>query len=144
MLKVLYHRAKFGGVRISPATGQSKTGQPKTLSFLFAYVSIMLVNDRICAHNFTLKAFDYGNDFDTVGYCYLYDMLSVDGDADATMETRIQIGWNKFRQLAHTHTHSHFMALLDFVRDYPDELAPERQNQKGGSGISWAICKYAP
>jgi len=26
-------------------------------------------------------------------------MLSVDGDADAAMETRIRIGWNKFRQL---------------------------------------------
>jgi len=26
--------------------------------------------------------------------------LSVDGDADAAVETRIQIGWNKFRQLA--------------------------------------------
>jgi len=26
-------------------------------------------------------------------------MLSVDGDADAALETRIQIGWNKFRQL---------------------------------------------
>ena len=25
-------------------------------------------------------------------------MLSVDGDADAAVETRIQIGWNKFRQ----------------------------------------------
>jgi len=30
---------------------------------------------------------------------YLDDMLSVDGDADAAVETRIQIGWNKFRQL---------------------------------------------
>jgi len=30
---------------------------------------------------------------------YLGDMLSVDGDADAAVETRIQIGWNKFRQL---------------------------------------------
>jgi len=29
---------------------------------------------------------------------YLGDMLSVDGDADAAVETRIQIGWNKFRQ----------------------------------------------
>ena len=28
-------------------------------------------------------------------FCYLRDMLSVDGDADA----RIRIGWNKFRQL---------------------------------------------
>ena len=26
-------------------------------------------------------------------------MLSVDGDADAAVEARIQIGWNKFRQL---------------------------------------------
>jgi len=26
-------------------------------------------------------------------------MLSVDGDADAVVENRIQIGWNKFRQL---------------------------------------------
>jgi len=32
-------------------------------------------------------------------FCYLDDMLSVDGDADAAVETRIQIGWNKFRQL---------------------------------------------
>jgi len=35
-------------------------------------------------------------------FCYLGDMLSVDGDdgdADAAMETRIRIGWNKFRQL---------------------------------------------
>jgi len=27
--------------------------------------------------------------------CYLGDMLSVDGDADAAVETRIRIGWNK-------------------------------------------------
>jgi len=26
-------------------------------------------------------------------------MLSVDGDADVAVETRIRIGWNKFRQL---------------------------------------------
>ena len=32
-------------------------------------------------------------------FCYLGHMLSVDGDADAAVETRIQIGWNKFRQL---------------------------------------------
>ena len=30
---------------------------------------------------------------------YLGDMLSVDGDADATVENRIQIGCYKFRQL---------------------------------------------
>jgi len=32
-------------------------------------------------------------------FCYLGDMLSVDGDADAAEENRIRIGWNKFRQL---------------------------------------------
>ena len=32
-------------------------------------------------------------------FCYLGDMLSVDGDADAAVEARIKIGWNKFRQL---------------------------------------------
>jgi len=32
-------------------------------------------------------------------FCYLGDMLSGDGDADAAVETRIQIGWNKFRHL---------------------------------------------
>jgi len=32
-------------------------------------------------------------------FCYLLDMLSVDGDADAEVEARIRIGWKKFRQL---------------------------------------------
>jgi len=32
-------------------------------------------------------------------FCYLGDMLRVDGDADAAVEARIRIGWNKFRQL---------------------------------------------
>jgi len=32
-------------------------------------------------------------------FCYLVDMLSVGGDADAAVEARIRIGWNKFRQL---------------------------------------------
>jgi len=32
-------------------------------------------------------------------FCYLGDMLSVDGDADAAVKARIRIGWNKFRQL---------------------------------------------
>jgi len=30
-------------------------------------------------------------------FCYLGDMLSVDGDA--AVEARVRIGWNKFRQL---------------------------------------------
>jgi len=32
-------------------------------------------------------------------FCYLGDMLSVDGDAAAAVEAGIQIGWNKFRLL---------------------------------------------
>jgi len=32
-------------------------------------------------------------------FCYLDNMLSVDGDADAAVENRIRTGWNKFRQL---------------------------------------------
>ena len=32
-------------------------------------------------------------------FCYLGDMLSVDADADAAVEARIRIGWNKFKQL---------------------------------------------
>jgi len=32
-------------------------------------------------------------------FCYLGDMLNVDRDADAAVEARVRIGWNKFRQL---------------------------------------------
>ena len=32
-------------------------------------------------------------------FCYLGDMLSVEGDADAAVEARIRVGWIKFRQL---------------------------------------------
>ena len=62
-------------------------------------------------------------------FCYLGDILSVDRDADAAVETRIRIGWNKFRQLVPlltTHTHNHFTALLEYVRDHPGEQVPER------------------
>ena len=32
-------------------------------------------------------------------FCYLGNMLIIDRDADAAVETRIRIGWNTFRQL---------------------------------------------
>ena len=32
-------------------------------------------------------------------FCYLGDMLSVDGDADAAVEARVCKGWNKFPQV---------------------------------------------
>jgi len=31
----------------------------------------------------------------------------------------------------HTHTHNHFTALLEYVRDHPGEQVPERSNQEG-------------
>ena len=32
-------------------------------------------------------------------FCYLDDIQSVDRDADAAVEARFRIGWNKFRHL---------------------------------------------
>ena len=32
-------------------------------------------------------------------FCYLGDMLSIDGFADAAVDNRIETGWNKFTQL---------------------------------------------
>jgi len=48
--------------------------------------------------------------------------------------------------------HNHFMAHVDFVRDYPvswhhkgkTNLDLMEQETVSGSGISWAICKSAP
>jgi len=53
---------------------------------------------------------------------------------------------------SHTHTHNRFTALLDSVRDYPDDwhqngktnLDLLEQEIVSGSGISLAICKSAP
>ena len=47
---------------------------------------------------------------------------------------------------------NHHARLTALFRDYPGEPVPERKNQSGfywskrvsGSGITWAICKYAP
>ena len=47
-------------------------------------------------------------------FCYLGDMLSVDGDADAAVEARIRIGWNKFRQLVPLLTNKD-VSLIMFV-----------------------------
>ena len=65
MLEVLYHHAKFGGARISPAAGV-----PKTLSFLSVCLSVCLFLTilivRHCAPDFAMKALEYRNDFDAV------------------------------------------------------------------------------
>ena len=64
-------------------------------------------------------------------FCYLGYMLNVDRDADTAVETRIQTGWNKYRELVslltkkdvsllHTHIHNRFTAgLLGFCPGLP-------------------------
>ena len=68
-LEVLYHRAKFGGARISPAAGVAKNVEFfKILSVcLFVCLFVTLLNVRGFAPDFTMKALEYRNDFDAVG-----------------------------------------------------------------------------
>ena len=69
MLEVLYHHAKFGGARISPAAGVAKN-----VEFFFILsvclsvcLSVTLLNVRDCAPDFAMKALEYRNYFDAVG-----------------------------------------------------------------------------
>jgi len=65
VLEVLYHYAKFGGVRISPAAGVAKNVE--FFICLFVCLSVTLLNVRDCSPDFAMKALDYRNDFDAVG-----------------------------------------------------------------------------
>ena len=69
MLDVLYHHAKFGRARISPAAGVAKNVRVFfCLSVcLFVCLSLTLLNVRVCAPDFAMKALGYRNDFDAVG-----------------------------------------------------------------------------
>ena len=62
MLEVLYHHAKFDGARISPAAGVAKNVE----FFLSVCLSVTLLNVRVCAPDFAMKALEYRNDFDAV------------------------------------------------------------------------------
>jgi len=76
VLEVLYHHAKFGGDRISSATGAEKN-----VEFFFVCPSrffchalsvchacdITLLNARVCAPDFTMKMLEYRNDLNAVG-----------------------------------------------------------------------------
>jgi len=64
VLEVLYHYAKFGRARISPAAGAAKNVE---FFCLFVCLSVTLLNVRVCAPDFTMKALEYRNDFDAVG-----------------------------------------------------------------------------
>ena len=63
MLEVLYHLAKFGGARISPATGVAINVE----FFVCVCLFVTLLNVRDCAPDFAMKALEYRNDFDAVG-----------------------------------------------------------------------------
>jgi len=68
VLEILYHRAKFGGARISPAAGVAKNVEFFCLSVcLFVGLSVTLLNVTDCAPDFAMKALEYRNDFDTIG-----------------------------------------------------------------------------
>ena len=72
MLEVLYHHAKFGGARISPAAGVAKNVE--FFSILSVCLSVCLFvrhafeRERLCASfNFAMNALEYRNDFNAVG-----------------------------------------------------------------------------
>ena len=65
MLEVLYHRAKFGGTRISPAARAAKNVE--FFVCLSVCLFVTLLNVRVCAPDFTMKALEYRNDFDAIG-----------------------------------------------------------------------------
>ena len=65
MLEVLYHHAKFGGARISPAAGVAKN--VNFFVCLSVCLFVTLLNVRVCAPDFAMKAMEYRNDFDAVG-----------------------------------------------------------------------------
>ena len=64
MLEVLYHHARFGGARISPAAGVAKN-----VEFFSVCLSVRHAFERqsLCAPDFTMKALEYRNDFHAVG-----------------------------------------------------------------------------
>jgi len=64
LLEVLYHHAKFAGARISPAAGVAKNVEILCLSVC---LSVTLLNVRVCAPDFAMKALECRNDFDAVG-----------------------------------------------------------------------------
>ena len=65
MLEVLYHYAKLGGARISPAAGAAKTLDESFCLSVCLFVTLLNVRDR--APDFAIKAWEYRNDVDTVG-----------------------------------------------------------------------------
>ena len=62
MLEVLYNRAKFGGARVSSAAGAAKNVE--FFVCLSVCLFVMLLNARVCATDFAMKALECRNSFD--------------------------------------------------------------------------------
>ena len=68
------------------------------------------------------------------------DMLSVDGGADAAVEARIRIGWNKFRQLVPLLTNKD-VSLIIRGRLYSTEVPTQKgQCSSGNAGCHDHCC----
>ena len=70
MLEVLYHHAKFGGARISPAAGVAKNVEFFCLSdCLSVCLSVTILNVKVCSPDFAMKALEYRGRFVVVHPC---------------------------------------------------------------------------
>ena len=69
-------------------------------------------------------------------FCYFCDMLNVERDADAAVEARIRVGWNKFRQLVPFFTNKD-ISLIRRVKLYSSCV---RNSMLHGSE-TWAVRK---
>ena len=65
LTEVLYHHAKFDGAQILPAAGVAKNVEFLSVC-LMVCLSVTLLNVRVCAPDFVMKALKYRNDFDAV------------------------------------------------------------------------------
>ena len=66
MLEVLYHHARFGGARISPAAGAAENVE-FFVCFVCLSLFVTILNVRDYAPDFAMKELEYRNDFDAVG-----------------------------------------------------------------------------
>ena len=76
-------------------------------------------------------------------FCYLLNVLNVDGDADAAVKIRSRIGWNKFRHLVPLLTNNGLGKPAPKKQNHYCETNLDLLEQETVSscGISWAICK---
>jgi len=56
-------------------------------------------------------------------FCYSGNMLNVDKDGDSAVETRVQIKWNKFRQLVSLLTNKD---IIDYERATVQQLCVKK------------------